>query len=338
VPRPLVLGLAGVAPNPDERRFFAEADPFGFILFQRNCREPVQVAELVRELRASVGRDDAPVLIDQEGGRVARLKPPHWRAAPSAARFGALAEVDLDKAIEATRLNAALIAAELSALGIDVDCLPVLDLPATDADPIIGDRAFAADPAMVATLGRACCEGLFAGGVTPIVKHMPGHGRATVDSHESLPVVDADLATLRAADFAPFRSLSDMPWAMTAHVVYTAIDPERPATMSPAVVGDVIRGWIGFKGVLLTDDLSMGALSGAMGDRGRDALAAGCDLALHCNGRMDEMEALVEALPPMRDEVFARMRSSLVRDAISGFDTAAASSRLDALLSEAPVV
>lgn len=338
MPRPLVLGLAGPELSDHERRFFTEADPFGFILFQRNCREPEQVARLVREMRASVGREDAPVLIDQEGGRVARLKPPQWRAAPAAARFGALAKRDMAKAVDATRLNARLIAAELRALGIDVDCLPVLDLPVAEADPIIGDRAFAGDAETVTTLGRACCEGLIAGGVTPIVKHVPGHGRATVDSHEHLPVVDADLETLRAADFLPFRALADMPWAMTAHVVYAAVDPHRPATMSAAVVREVIRNWIGFVGVLLSDDLSMGALSGSMGDRGRDALSAGCDLALHCNGRMEEMTALAETVAPMTAETFERLRGSLVGAASGPFDAALARARLNSLLAEASVV
>jgi beta-N-acetylhexosaminidase len=294
--------------SEEERSFFAETDPLGFILFARNCDTPDQVGALVADLRALVGRDDAPVLIDQEGGRVARLGPPHWRKSPPAAVFGALAARDRDQAREAVRLNARLIGAELAALGIDVDCAPVLDVPAADSHKmILGDRAFGDEPALVADLGRAAIEGFLMAGVLPVIKHIPGHGRAKVDSHHTLPVVDADLDTLRAVDFAPFAALADAPWAMTAHVVYQAIDPDNPATTSKTAITDIIRGEIGFDGVLVSDDLSMKALSGTLGERAAAALGAGCDVALHCNGEMDEMRAVAEATQPLSAETMARL-------------------------------
>src|SRR5260221_8666174 len=284
-PRAMILGCAGAALAPEERDFFRAVDPLGFILFQRNCLDPAQVRGLVDALRASVGRADAPVLIDQEGGRVARLRPPHWRTYPSAARIAALG----DAAADTARDVAGLIADDLSRLGITVDCLRVLALPMPGADAIIGDRAYGTAPERVAALGRAVCEGLLAGGILPVVKHIPGHGRATVDSHLACPVVAAARDELTAHDFAPFRALNDMNWAMTAHIVYTAIDAVRPATLSPVVIAEVIRGAIGFDGVLVSDDLSMQALGGGLGERASGALAAGCDVVLHCNGRLDEM-------------------------------------------------
>jgi len=299
IPKAAIFGLAGLAVNDEERRFFADVDPLGFILFARNCETPEQICALTADLRAIVGRDDAPVLIDQEGGRVARLRPPHWREAPPAAVFGKLAANDADSAYEAVRLNARLIGAELAALGIDVDCAPVLDIPAAGSHEIVGDRAFAEAPALVAKLGRAAIEGFLSAGVIPVIKHIPGHGRARVDSHHELPVVDADLEALRAVDFAPFAALADAPWAMTAHVVYEAIDPDHPATTSKIAITDIIRGEIGFDGVLVSDDLSMKALSGSLGDRAAAALAAGCDIALHCNGEMDEMRAVAEGTSPL---------------------------------------
>ena len=291
LPIPAIFGCAGLGLADDERRFFRDADPLGFILFERNCRDPDQVKDLITALRDAVGRGDAPVLIDQEGGRVARLKPPHWRLPPAAARFGALAEQDIEAAVEAARLNARLVAHDLHALDISVDCAPVADVPAAGGHDVIGDRAFSVVPDRVGTLARAVCEGLLEGGVLPVVKHIPGHGRAAEDSHREPPVVEASRDELRRVDFAPFHALSDMPWAMTAHVVYTAVDPEAPATTSSLVINDVIRGEIGFDGVLLSDDLSMGALNGAWEARAGAALAAGCDLVLHCTG---ELAAMVE--------------------------------------------
>lgn len=332
-PRAAILGLAGLTLAEEERRFFAEADPLGFILFKRNCDTPDQVSRLVAGLRAAIGRDDAPVLIDQEGGRVARLGPPHWRKPPAAATFVALAERDLQLGGEAARLNARLMAAELAALGINVDCAPVLDLPVAGAHDVIGDRAHGDTPALAATLGRAVCEGLLEGGVLPIIKHIPGHGRATVDTHLALPVVATGEAELRKTDFAPFQMLADMPWAMTAHVVYSAIDAEAPATTSRQVIDRVIRGFIGFDGLLLSDDLSMQALSGSVGERARASLDAGCDVVLHCNGRLDELRPVVAATPRMGEAALRRYeRGQHLLHAPDRFEPKAGLAKLDALL------
>ncbi|MBM3564635.1 MAG: beta-N-acetylhexosaminidase [Alphaproteobacteria bacterium] len=333
-PRAAVFGLAGVALTADERAFFRDADPLGFILFARNVETPDQVRALVAGLRAAVGRADAPVLIDQEGGRVARLRPPHWRAAPPAKVFGDLYARKPEAAREATRLNHRLLAAELDALGITVDCAPVLDVPVAGAHDVIGDRAFSRDPAVVADLGRAACEGLLAGGVLPVVKHVPGHGRARADSHKELPAVDAPLADLRASDFAPFRMLRDAPWAMTAHVLYQSLDPGRPATQSPTVVGGTIRGEIGFDGVLVSDDIGMNALSGGFRDRAEASLRAGCDVVLHCSGEMAEMRAAAEGTGPLSPDAARRVaRAEALRARkIEPLAVAEASARLESLL------
>jgi len=331
-----ILGCAGPVLSVGERQFFHAADPLGFILFQRNCQAPEQVRRLVQDLRDAVDRAEAPVLIDQEGGRVARLRPPAWRKAPAAGRFGALAAHDTETAIEAAQLNARLMGRELAALGISVDCAPVLDLQFAGASNVVGDRGFAADPELVARLGRAVCEGLLASGITPVLKHMPGHGRAMVDSHHALPEVDAPLAALRQTDFVPFRRLSDMPWAMTSHVLYKAIDPERPATMSPVVINDIIRGEIGFKGVLVSDDLSMEALRGDLGDRTKRARAAGCDLALHCNGRLDEMRAVAAAAGSISVATAERLaRGPAATAQLAPMNIVSAEARLEALLATA---
>jgi len=332
--RAVIFGCEGPALCGAERDFFREADPLGFILFARNCETPDQVRALTDALRDCVGRDDAPVLIDQEGGRVQRLRPPHWRDAPAAATFGRIAAGDPDRAREAVRLNARLIAAELTALGIDVNCLPVLDVPAAGAHDIIGDRAFARDPKVIADLGHAACDGLMAGGVLPVIKHIPGHGRAAVDSHADLPRVDASAEDLAATDFAPFRALKDMPWAMTAHVVYTRIDATAPATLSATVVGETIRRDIGFDGLLLTDDISMGALGGPMAERTAGSLAAGCDVVLHCNGGMAEMEAIAAAVPEITAAARARLAAGRVAGAVDDFDAAAGLARLAKLLGQ----
>lgn len=336
-PRAAILGCAGFVLDDGEAAFFADVDPLGFILFGRNCETPDQVKRLVSTLRECVGRDDAPVLIDQEGGRVSRLHEPHWRRPPPAARFADLAIQDSAAAVEATRLNARLIAADLADLGIDVDCAPVLDLPRTETHAVIGDRILGRDTDTVAMLGRAVCEGLLAGGVLPVIKHVPGHGRASVDSHHELPVVDAPRDDLQVQDFATFRALSDMPWAMTAHVVYTAIDPAAPATTSSRVVAEVIREDIGFTGLLLSDDLSMQALSGDLGDRTRAALAAGCDVALHCNGDRHEMGQVVEASSSLTTMAMGRLaQGRRLIDHASGddVDRLAAMARLEELLAE----
>lgn len=303
-PRAVIFGCAGEHLTLAESKFFAAVDPLGFVLFRRNCASRDQLRDLVGELRGAVGRPDAPVLIDQEGGRVARLQPPEWRAYPAAARIAALPD---ELALEAARLAARLIADDLAAVGITVDAAPVLDLPGRDADPVIGDRAFGSEPGRVARLGKAFCDGLLAGGVLPIVKHIPGHGRAKVDSHKALPRVDANRAMLAHHDFAPFRALSAMPWAMTAHIVFAAIDDAAPATFSRKVIETVIRNDIGFGGVLISDDISMGALEGGLDDRAAQAIDAGCDLALHCSGVLAEMEEIAEAVPPISPAAQARI-------------------------------
>jgi beta-N-acetylhexosaminidase len=328
--QPVIFGLAGTELTDAERSFFRDANPVGFILFQRNCATPGQVRHLVAALRDSVGRADAPVLIDQEGGRVARLKPPHWPDYPAPAVIAALGGI---KAREAGWLAARLIADDLAMLGITVDCAPVLDIPTPGADPIIGDRAWGDEPRIVAERGLAVCDGLMAGGVLPVIKHIPGHGRGNVDSHKGLPVVATSLSELDSADFAPFRTLAGMPWAMTAHILYRAIDPVLPATLSPRVIGDVIRTSIGFDGVLVSDDLSMQALGGSLQERARGALAAGCDLVLHCNGDMIEMTGIAAAVGGLSDAARRRLDAGEARRQAPGmFDRFAAEHRLAALL------
>ncbi len=295
-PTAAVFGCAATVLDASEKAFFRDCDPAGFILFARNIENPDQVRALVSDLRAAAGRADALVLIDQEGGRVSRLKPPHWRAAPAQGSFG---DPEDPAAGKAARLNARLLAAELHDLGINVDCLPLLDLRFPGAHDIIGDRAFGETVETVSLLGRAVCEGLLAGGVLPVIKHIPGHGRARADSHLELPRVDAGRDALEATDFAPFRDLADMPLAMTAHIVYEDIDRERPATTSPVVMSEIVRGFIGYEGLVMTDDLSMKALGGSFATRTTDSLAAGCDLVLHCNGDMGEMKEVAEAARPL---------------------------------------
>jgi beta-N-acetylhexosaminidase len=331
-PLAVVLGCSGERLTASERDFFGAADPVGFILFRRNCSSPDQVRDLVDSLRGCIGRDDAPVLIDQEGGRVARLRPPHWRRYPSAARLGTLPD---PSAATAARLGARLIADDLARLGITVDCLPVLDIPAVGADPVIGDRAYGSDPQRVVHLAGAVCAGLLEGAILPIVKHMPGHGRARVDSHYACPVVETRYEELTRTDFAPFRALATMPWAMTAHIVYSAVDPTAPATLSSCVVAEVIRGEIGFDGVLVSDDLSMRALGGGLGERTRQALAAGCDLALHCNGDLGEMEEVVAAARSISPLSAARLRRGEAMrrgSAANCFDRAEVEAQFDAFL------
>ena len=281
--RAFITGLAGTALSPAERAFVREHEPWGFIIFKRNVETPSQLRRLIGAVREAAGRN-VPVLVDQEGGRVQRLGPPHWPSYPRGAAHGRLYDRSPADGIRAAYLGARLIAADLAAVGIDVDCLPVADVPASGADPIIGDRAYGQSADKVSALARAVADGLLEGGVLPVLKHIPGHGRATADSHHALPVVETDQDTLRKSDFAAFRPLSDLPLGMTAHVVYTAIDPIAPATTSVTLVRDVIRGWSGFAGLLMSDDISMGALSGSIEARARTAIAAGCDVILHCSG------------------------------------------------------
>lgn len=308
-----ILGCSGPRLTPEERAFFAEVRPWGFILFARNIENPDQVRALTAALRETVGRADAPILIDQEGGRVQRLGPPHWRRFPPGRAYGELAGDDPLLRREIARLGARLLAHDLASLGINVDCVPVLDVPDPQGHEIIGDRAYGETAEEVAVLGRAAAEGLIAGGVLPIVKHIPGHGRARADSHLELPVVDAGLDELDARDFAPFKALSDMPMAMTAHVIYAAVDARRPATTSKAVMRRVIRGRIGFDGLVMSDDLSMQALSGGLGARAEASFAAGCDVVLHCNGDMDEMQAVAAASRPLAGKAARRAAAALAR-------------------------
>ncbi|HWM48641.1 MAG TPA: beta-N-acetylhexosaminidase [Xanthobacteraceae bacterium] len=308
--RAFITGLAGPALTQQERAFVRAAEPWGFILFKRNVQTPAQVAELVQECRDVAGRD-APVLIDQEGGRVQRLGPPHWPAYPPGALFGAIYDADPEAGLAAARLGARLIASDLKELGIDVDCLPVADVPAQGADPVIGDRAYGHTADKVAALAGAAARGLLAGGVLPVVKHIPGHGRANADSHLRLPVVTTDRATLEATDFAAFRALAHLPLAMTAHVVFTACDPRLPATTSRSMIDGVIRGFIGFDGLLMSDDVSMQALEGTIADRTAAALAAGCDVVLHCNGKLDEMEQVAANAPVLAGKAARRAQAAL---------------------------
>ncbi len=304
---PAIFGLAGPELTGDERAFFAETKPLGFILFARNCATPDQVRALCRALRALTRQHDTPILIDQEGGRVARLKPPHWRHPPPARVFGDMWDRDPPAAERAARLNGQLIGAELIASGINVNCAPVLDVPVAGSHDIIGDRAYHTDTTVIAALGRAFTDGLIAAGVLPVVKHIPGHGRAGADSHKELPVVTASLAELEQ-DFAPFIALRDLPLAMTAHVLFSAVDPDHSATTSATVVEDVIRQKIGFHGLLMSDDISsnMKALPGGFADRAGDCIAAGCDVVLHCDGDLNAMQQVSAALPTLSDHAAVR--------------------------------
>jgi beta-N-acetylhexosaminidase len=308
--RAFITGVAGPALTPEERRFLSDAQPWGLILFARNNAGPESLRRLIEEFRAAVGRD-APVLIDQEGGRVQRLGPPHWPSYPPGAAYGALFDRDRDLGLASARLGARLIAADLAAIGINVDCMPIADVPVAGADPVVGDRAYGRSPEKVSAIAGAIARGLAEGGVLPVLKHIPGHGRATADSHEKLPVVRTDLATLDATDFAAFRPLAMLPLAMTAHVVFSAIDADAPATTSVSIVRGVIRDSIGFKGLLMSDDISMGALSGTLSERTSAAIAAGCDVVLHCNGRMPEMRAVAGAAPVLAGEAARRAIAAL---------------------------
>ena len=334
-PLAVIFGCSGLTLTDAERAFFTKTNPLGFILFQRNCETRTQVKKLVSDLRACVGHAAAPVLIDQEGGRVARLKPPHWPAFPPAKAYADLFAQDQEKGVEAAYLGGRLIAYELAQLGITVDCAPVLDVLQSGADPIIGDRAFGPDVTTIVRTAKAFTDGLMAGGITAVIKHVPGHGRALIDSHKDLPRVDASVADLQDTDFAPFKALHMAPWAMTAHVVYEALDADHPATTSVPVIEDVIRRHIGFRGLLLSDDLSMKALSGGFEDRARACLEAGCDVALHCNGDMDEMRQVARGAFPMTRASWARYKMSELQCASATrpeFNAKTARKRFDELL------
>lgn len=334
--RAFITGVSGTELTAAEREFIRDQRPWGFILFKRNVATPAQVAALVAELRAVAGAPDAPVLIDQEGGRVQRLGPPHWPVYPPGAAFASLYDTDSASGLAAARLSARLIAADLADLGITVDCLPLADVPVPGADAVIGNRAYGTEPGKVAAIARAVTEGLEQGGVLPVLKHIPGHGRATADTHFKLPTVDTPRDELERTDFAAFKPLSDLPMAMTAHVVFSAIDPAHPATTSATMIADVIRGAIGFQGLLMSDDVSMNALSGNIAERTRAIFAAGCDVALHCNGNIEEMRDVAGETPELSGRALERANAALAaRKLPQPFDRAAARTELDALIARA---
>jgi beta-N-acetylhexosaminidase len=334
--RAFITGVSGTELSADERQFIRSERPWGFILFKRNIETPAQVAALVGELRNEIGSPDAPVLIDQEGGRVQRLGPPHWPVYPPGAVFGTLYDIDPKLGLAAARLSARLIAADLIELGITVDCLPLADVPVAGADAVIGNRAYGTEPAKVAAIARAVTEGLEQGGVLPVLKHIPGHGRATADTHFRLPEVDTAKTELENTDFAAFRPLADLPMAMTAHVVFSALDPAHPATTSATIIEQVIRGVIGFQGLLMSDDVSMNALAGSIAERTRAIVTAGCDMVLHCNGKLDEMHEVARETPELSGQALARAQAALAsRKPPQAFDRMAARAELDALINRA---
>ncbi len=335
-PRAVIFGCEGTVVSPEERDFYRESNPLGFILFARNVETPEQVKALCTDLRQCVGRPDAPILIDQEGGEVQRLKPPHWRDTPAPGRFAELQARNPRAGLEAARLNARLIAHDLRYLGIDVNCLPVLDIPQADSHPFLNGRAAGQNVEQSILLGRAACVGLLAGGVLPVIKHIPGHGRSTADSHHDLPRVDVTRSDLESTDFAPFKALNQMPWAMTAHIVYTALDDNNPASTSNTIIENVIRNEIGFEGFLVSDDIGMNALSGTMAERAERCLAAGCDAILHCNGDLSEMRAVNEVSAEMTAEQYKRFDAgrAFLPSSTEEIATTTALSHLDNLLAE----
>jgi beta-N-acetylhexosaminidase len=331
-----ITGIAGLSLSDAERSFIRDERPWGFILFKRNIDTPTQVISLIGELRRAADAPNAPVLIDQEGGRVQRLGPPHWPVYPSGAAFGRLYDIDSALGLRAAHLSARLIADDLARLGVTVDCLPLADVPVAGADAVIGDRAYGTEPGKVAGIARAVTEGLEEGGVLPILKHIPGHGRATADTHFRLPVVDTDGNELERTDFAAFRPLNDLPMAMTAHVVFTAFDPAHPATTSATMIERVIRGVIGFQGLLMSDDVSMNALAGSIVDRTRAIVAAGCDMVLHCNGKLDEMRDVAVNTPELSGLAKTRADAALAaRRSPKPFDRNRARTELDGLIAQA---
>jgi beta-N-acetylhexosaminidase len=332
-PRAFITGVSGLELSAAEREFIRAERPWGFILFKRNVETPAQVAQLISELRAEVGNSDAPVLIDQEGGRVQRLGPPNWPVYPAGAVFSALYDIDSALGLTAARLSARLIAADLAEIGVTVDCLPLADVPIDGADAVIGNRAYGTEPGKVAAIARAVTEGLEQGGILPVLKHIPGHGRATADTHFRLPVVDTARIELERTDFAAFRPLADLPMAMTAHVVFSALDPAHPATTSATIIEQVIRGVIGFQGLLMSDDVSMNALAGSIPERTRAIFAAGCDIVLHCNGKLEEMQEVARETPELSGEALARAgRALAARRAPLPLDRPAARAELEALI------
>ena len=328
-----IAGVAGTELSTEERSFFRSERPWGFILFKRNVETPTQIAALTGQLREALGEPEVPIFIDQEGGRVQRLGPPNWSSYPAGAVFGQLYDIAPAMGVTAARLSARLIADDLQRIGVTVDCLPLADVPAPGADAVIGDRAYGTEPGKVAAIARAVAEGLEQGGILPVVKHIPGHGRAAADTHFRLPVVDAPKKELETTDFAAFRPLADLPMAMTAHVVFRAYDPVQPATTSATIIERVIRRLIGFQGLLMSDDVSMNALAGSIAERTRAIIAAGCDVVLHCNGKMSEMRDVAREAPELSGKALQRAKRALAaRKAAKPFDRAAARAELDALV------
>ncbi len=332
-----ITGVAGAVLSPDEIAFLRQTQPAGLILFERNCIDPEQLRRLIGSFHDAVGNSNALVLVDQEGGRVRRLTHPHWRLLPAAGAYGLLYAKDPAEAVLSARLAARLLATELRSVGITMNCAPVLDLPLPNAHAIIGDRAYASDVATVIALGRAVAQGHLDAGVVPVIKHIPGHGRAMQDSHQALPVVDTPADILKETDFAPFRDLAQLPAAMSAHVVFSAYDQDQPASCSAHVTAHVIRELIGFDGLLISDDLSMRALSGTIGERTAAVLAAGSDLALHCNGQLDEMIQVAEIASPLAGRALERYQTALgcldATPETDSFDIAEAEARLKEALS-----
>jgi beta-N-acetylhexosaminidase len=334
--RAFITGVLGPELSAEERTFIRSERPWGFILFKRNVETPQQVVRLVQQLREAVDRPDVPVLIDQEGGRVQRLRPPHWPDYPPGAIFSRLYDIDPALGLSAARLSARLIAADLAELGITVDCLPLADVPVAGADDVIGDRAYGTEPGKVSLIARAVTDGLEQGGILPVLKHIPGHGRATADSHHRLPTVDTAKTELERTDFTAFRPLADLPMAMTAHVVFSALDPAHPATTSATIIEQVIRGSIGFQGLLMSDDVSMNALAGTLAERTRASVIAGCDMVLHCNGKFDEMREVARETPELSGKALERANAALAaRKAAQPFDRSAGWAQLDALIDQA---
>src|SRR5580700_4005447 len=332
--RAFITGVSGPELSAAEREFIRSERPWGFILFKRNIETPEQVSLLVRQLRESINDPEAPVLVDQEGGRVQRFGPPHWPVYPPGAVFGALYDIDRALGLSAARLSTRLIAADLFELGITVDCLPLADVPVAGADAVIGNRAYGTEPGKVAAIARAVTDGLEQGGILPVLKHIPGHGRANADSHLRLPTVDTPLKELERSDFAAFRPLADLPMAMTAHVVFSALDPVHPATTSATIINQVIRGVIGFQGLLMSDDVSMKALSGSIAERTKAIFSAGCDMVLHCNGDLVEMREVAAETPELSGKALQRAGDALAsRGAPQPFERALARAELEAMMS-----
>jgi len=331
-----IYGIEGLALTDDERRLFRDCDPAGFILFKRNCETRAQLLRLTDSLRELSGRGDVPILIDQEGGRVARMRPPEWPAFPAAERFAQLYQAAPSSAIEAARSNARALGLMLREVGVNVDALPLLDVRQEGASDIIGDRALGSEPMQVAALGRAVLDGMASAGVVGIIKHIPGHGRALVDSHKELPVVTASAEELDV-DLEPFERLSSAPMGMMAHVVYMAWDPDHPASMSPTVIRNIVRERIAFDGFLMSDDIGMEALQGDFAARSAGVVAAGCDVALHCSGKMDEMVAIASAVPALSAEGEARLARAMAGTRVEAedLDFAQEIAKRDQLLAQA---